>query len=122
TGASIGRPSEAGQDGVTQAVAASRWLYTARDSGYDRDPQRAAPFPNPQEFPMTPHCKLLLIVLLLLTAALPSARAQEFAAPLGKLELQDGDSIVFLGDSITHQRLYTQYVEDFFYTRYPQMR
>src|SRR5690606_26546199 len=37
-------------------------------------------------------------------------------------DLQEGDSIVFLGDSITHQRLYTQYVEDFFYTRYPKMR
>ncbi len=38
------------------------------------------------------------------------------------MELADGDSIVFLGDSITHQRLYTQYVEDFFYTRFPGMR
>ncbi|MCA9053924.1 MAG: SGNH/GDSL hydrolase family protein [Planctomycetaceae bacterium] len=44
------------------------------------------------------------------------------AKPLAKLELQDGDSIVFLGDSITHQRLYTQYVEDYFYTRMPHLR
>ena len=29
--------------------------------------------------------------------------------------------MVFLGDSITHQCLYTQYVEDFFYTRYPKL-
>ncbi len=43
-------------------------------------------------------------------------------APLKALELQDGDSIVFLGDSITHQCLYTQYVEDYFYTRYPHLR
>ena len=43
-------------------------------------------------------------------------------APLGKLDLQTGDSIVFLGDSITHQVLYTQYVEDYFYTRFPTMR
>ncbi len=35
------------------------------------------------------------------------------------MELKDGDSIVFYGDSITHQRLYTQYLEDYFYTRYP---
>ncbi|MDF1862441.1 MAG: SGNH/GDSL hydrolase family protein [Verrucomicrobiales bacterium] len=34
----------------------------------------------------------------------------------------DGDTVVFLGDSITHQSLYTQYVEDFFYTRYPERR
>ncbi|MFT5092089.1 MAG: lysophospholipase L1-like esterase [Porticoccaceae bacterium] len=43
-------------------------------------------------------------------------------APLKKLDLQDGDSFVFLGDSITHQCLYTQYVEDFFYQRMPQIR
>lgn len=41
---------------------------------------------------------------------------------LSKLELQDGDCIVFLGDSITHQVLYTQYVEDYFYTRFPKIR
>lgn len=39
-----------------------------------------------------------------------------------RLELQDGDTIVFLGDSITHQSLFTQYVEDFFYTRLPGLR
>lgn len=44
------------------------------------------------------------------------------AAPLNRLELADGDSIVFLGDSITHQCLYTQYVEDYFYTRFPRKR
>lgn len=29
--------------------------------------------------------------------------------------------VVFLGDSITHQGLYTQYLENFFYTRYPEL-
>jgi len=38
------------------------------------------------------------------------------------MDLKDGDTLVFLGDSITHQCLYTQYVEDYFYTRYPNMR
>ncbi len=38
------------------------------------------------------------------------------------INLQDGDTFVFLGDSITHQRLYTQYVEDFFYQRFPNRR
>ena len=32
---------------------------------------------------------------------------------------QDGDTVVFLGDSITHQSLYTQYIENFFFTRFP---
>lgn len=45
-----------------------------------------------------------------------------FLAIAPRVELKDGDSFVFLGDSITHQCLYTQYVEDFFYTRYPDRR
>lgn len=63
-----------------------------------------------------------LIVAPLLLLMLAPAFAQEPAAPLSTLELADGDSIVFLGDSITHQCLYTQYVEDFFYTRFPHLR
>lgn len=38
------------------------------------------------------------------------------------VELEDGDTFIFLGDSITHQCLYTQYVETYFYTRYPSKR
>ena len=38
------------------------------------------------------------------------------------LQLKDGDRFIFIGDSITHQCLYTQYVENFFYTRYPNIR
>ncbi len=38
------------------------------------------------------------------------------------LGLKDGDRFIFIGDSITHQCQYTQFVEDFYYTRYPQMR
>ena len=48
--------------------------------------------------------------------------APEFKKLLDKVELKDGDSFVFLGDSITHQCLYTQYVEDYFYTRFPKTR
>lgn len=52
----------------------------------------------------------------------PAAEAYVPAAPLSELELENGDSFVFLGDSITHQCLYTQYVEDFFYQRMPHIR
>ena len=52
----------------------------------------------------------------------PAKEAYVPKAPLKKLDLQDGDSFVFLGDSITHQCLYTQYVEDFFYQRMPHIR
>ncbi|MDQ8201018.1 SGNH/GDSL hydrolase family protein [Pelagicoccus enzymogenes] len=54
----------------------------------------------------------------------PSLHAADSQAkPFAELvELQDGDTFVFLGDSITHQCLYTQYVETYFYTRYPARR
>ncbi|MGE0375856.1 MAG: SGNH/GDSL hydrolase family protein [Planctomycetaceae bacterium] len=66
--------------------------------------------------------KAFCLALFLTLSVAPAAPAQEVAQPLGKPELQDGDCIVFLGDSITHQCLYTQYVEDYFYTRFPKMR
>ncbi|MDB6152139.1 MAG: GDSL-like Lipase/Acylhydrolase, partial [Chthoniobacteraceae bacterium] len=58
-----------------------------------------------------------------LAAQQPAAPAvAEFKAVAGRIDLKDGDTFVFLGDSITHQCLYTQYVEDYFYTRYPATR
>ncbi|MEA3209148.1 MAG: hypothetical protein QOE70_2205 [Chthoniobacter sp.] len=53
-------------------------------------------------------------------AAKPAAPA-EFKPLVEKIDLKDGETLVFLGDSITHQCLYTQYVEDYFYTRYPKL-
>ncbi len=52
----------------------------------------------------------------------PPPAPVEFKPTLDHVEFQDGDTFVFLGDSITHQCLYTQYVEDFFYTRFPKTR
>lgn len=43
-----------------------------------------------------------------------AALAQQFA-------LHDGDTVIFYGDSITAQQLYTKNVEEFVLTRYPQM-
>ena len=54
-------------------------------------------------------------------AAATSPANAEFKPLLGLLDLKDGDTFVFLGDSITHQCLYTQYVEDFYYTRFPKI-
>lgn len=65
-----------------------------------------------------------LLVLFCLLCPLHS-RAEDatvFPSVPTKIDLQDGDTFVFLGDSITHQRLYTQYVEDFFYQRFPDRR
>src|SRR5579863_8968365 len=36
--------------------------------------------------------------------------------------LRDGDTVVFYGDSITHQRLYTVFTEAFVVTRFPHLR
>jgi lysophospholipase L1-like esterase len=38
-----------------------------------------------------------------------------------EMMLHDGDRVVFFGDSITAQRFYTRFVEDFVLTRYPQL-
>lgn len=44
------------------------------------------------------------------------------ATPVQGLGLKDGERFIFIGDSITHGCLYSQYVENFFYTRYPNLR
>jgi hypothetical protein len=44
-----------------------------------------------------------------------SARADDFL-------IHDGDRVVFLGDSITEQRLYTTYIEAFVLTRHPDWK
>ncbi|MDF1814541.1 MAG: SGNH/GDSL hydrolase family protein [Verrucomicrobiales bacterium] len=60
-------------------------------------------------------------VLLFSVISAVSLVAQQKAAEL-PFNPQDGETVVFLGDSITHQCLYTQYLEDFFITRYPDRR
>ena len=73
---------------------------------------------------MTHSLKARTLALFLPLAGFAGAEEPAYVpkAPLAKLELREGDSIVFLGDSITHQCLYTQYVEDYFYTRFPKTR
>jgi lysophospholipase L1-like esterase len=60
------------------------------------------------------HYRLLLSVLLLFVCAAASLAQENFA-------LRSGDTVVFYGDSITDQRLYTTFVETFVVTRYPEM-
>ncbi len=47
-----------------------------------------------------------------------AAQAQDTGSPF---YLHDGDRVVFYGDSITEQRLYTTFVEDYVATRFPRM-
>src|SRR5688572_18385548 len=87
--------------------------------------------PTKPTFAMYPSLRLTLVILATsvstLLAQQPAAApapeaAVEFQPIHSKIQLKSGDTLVFLGDSITHQCLYTQYVEDYFYTRYPKRR
>src|SRR5438477_13129110 len=60
--------------------------------------------------------KQLCILGLVLSAALSS-----FSAETSQFYLKEGDRVVFYGDSITDQRLYTTFVETFAVTRFPTM-
>src|SRR5438132_2635376 len=60
--------------------------------------------------------RTISLLLLLLVAIAGAARAQ------GGFALHDGDRVVFYGDSITDQRLYTTFVEDYAVTRFPRMK
>lgn len=66
--------------------------------------------------------KRLLPTAGLCLAMICTSLAQQAEIKLANTTLKSGDSVVFVGDSITHQVLYTQYVEDFFITRYPNLR
>ena len=58
------------------------------------------------------HRISVFVVLLFLQTCLA------FGQPMA---LHEGDRVLFYGDSITAQRLYTRFVEDFLLTRYPGM-
>jgi len=62
------------------------------------------------------------LLLSLLSPLLAQDSAATRSAPASGFSLADGDTVVFLGDSITHQCLYTQYIENFFFTRFPDRR
>ncbi|MEI6514483.1 MAG: SGNH/GDSL hydrolase family protein [bacterium] len=55
---------------------------------------------------------VMLAVSAGMAASLPEAKSAGLA-------IRDGDRVVFLGDSITEQRLYTTYLEAYWLTRYP---
>jgi lysophospholipase L1-like esterase len=59
--------------------------------------------------------KRLLVLLALLAASVAALAAQQ------SFYLHDKDTVLFYGDSITEQRLYTTFVETFVLTRYPQL-
>jgi lysophospholipase L1-like esterase len=58
------------------------------------------------------------VVLVLVTALALAAPAMA----QGQFQLRDGDRVVFYGDSITDQRLYTTFAETYVVTRFPHLR
>src|SRR6266403_6385867 len=64
---------------------------------------------------MKPGSNKLTCVLFLLVA-------QGISAFAGDYQIRDGDHVVFLGDSITEQRLYTTYIEAYALTRHPEWK
>jgi lysophospholipase L1-like esterase len=57
---------------------------------------------------------------LLFTLVAPAFLASSVVA--GEFFIKDGDRVVFLGDSITEQRLYTTYIEAYALTRHPDWK
>jgi lysophospholipase L1-like esterase len=65
--------------------------------------------------------KFFLLVASLL-AALPSTCSAVRADTAAEFALHDGDRVVMYGDSITDQRLYTQFTETYVTTRFPSLK
>lgn len=61
------------------------------------------------------HALFRALPLLILSAAISSAQDKPFY-------LKEGDRVVFYGDSITDQRLYTTFAESYVVTRFPRLQ
>ena len=69
---------------------------------------------------MYPTARGIVGVVALVSVAFLACATAKAAGDEG-FALKDGDRVVFYGDSITEQRLYTTYVETFVVTRYPNL-
>lgn len=70
-------------------------------------------------FPYKSH---ILLLLLLTSVFCGSNSLSARAETESQFELHRGDRVVFYGDSITAQRLYTRYVEESVIARYPELQ
>jgi len=66
---------------------------------------------------MTPTRPVLLAALVFVLCA--SGQAQPAAEPNSRVCVAGRDRVVFYGDSITEQRLYTTDIEEYVLTRFP---
>jgi hypothetical protein len=76
--------------------------------------------------PLRRRIILCSIFIAFASSLLPAATIQRSrpsaAKPESDFALKDGDRVLFYGDSITEQRLYTTYVEHYVLTHYPDRR
>jgi lysophospholipase L1-like esterase len=71
---------------------------------------------------LTFHRRIIFTLFLLVVCLRPSAQAAEPAVENNAgFYLKNGDRVVFYGDSITDQRLYTTFVETYVVTRFPTL-
>lgn len=63
----------------------------------------------------------LLLSFLIFAAIIPACFSQTSSDTTNFL-LKDGDRVVFYGDSITEQRLYTSFIEEYALTRFPERK
>ena len=68
-----------------------------------------------------PRRLTLRIGTIVFLVSLISVGFETAARAEGPFAIQDGDRVVFYGDSITDQRLYTTFVETYIVTRFPSM-
>lgn len=66
------------------------------------------------------HSLIALLLLSLNVSAFAARPTGTDKTPESDFALRDGDRVLFYGDSITEQRLYTTYVEHYVLTRYPE--
>ncbi len=72
---------------------------------------------------MNDIAKFAVLCAAVLLPALVSASAQTAAPPAaGDFAIHDGDHVVLYGDSITDQRLYSTFIEEYVLTRFPMWK
>ncbi|MEJ7710815.1 MAG: SGNH/GDSL hydrolase family protein [Pyrinomonadaceae bacterium] len=64
---------------------------------------------------------MLCVFLLTAAASAQQKKEQQRSPAVGDFYLKSGDRVVFYGDSITDQRLYTTFVETYVLTRFPTL-
>ena len=66
------------------------------------------------------HLRSVTLTFLGILSFVCALKAQQPSPPTAPFQIQDGGIVVFYGDSITEQRLYTSDIENYVLTRFPE--